>query len=432
MSGKRSARQRRVSFQQPAVLQMTESLEFRRLLTATSDEICHEPLFVETDATGESSTDRPEADAAIEFEAEAEFSPRVISCELPEDFWRCRLPVPGVPIEPEIEPEIESEIEPEIALEYVTCEVPEEISAEMSPEPGPAGVDESSAVLEVPEWIAGISEEQPMDAGLTEVDGSETEFGEYFVCGWPDGSFTDVTGSVPEECLRFEDRMFWTGEMDLAADPGQPEIWGEGFADLTDGEPGGEAFVEDWPALEDWNEPLILSDDSLLLMNSDLRPLPVMMLRTFAFDPAVRSIAAETAANIPDVAIRQRSLDSVFVQRTAPSTAFSDRNIDGRLIAVRSETRQAAPGPVVGRRQASAVSTTIGARRNIAEVLSSETSSEASELDVLSEPMRRQPPRPVRPVESEQPPIAPVSDTVTTNTQDAAVAELFVQGLPPQ
>lgn len=428
MSGKRSARHRRVSFQQPAVLQMTESLEFRRLLTAASDEICDESLFGQTDATGGSSTVRPEADAAIEFEAEAEFSPVVISCELPVDFWRCGLPVPGVPIEPEVQPEIE----PEIALEYVTCEIPEEISAEMTPEPGPEGVDESSAMFEVPEWIAGIREEQPVDAGLTEVDGSETEFAEYFVCGWPDGSFTDVTGSVPEECLRFEDKMFWTGDMDLVADPEQPEIWGEGFTEFTEGEPGGEAFVEDWPTLEEWNEPLILSDDSLLLMNSDLRPIPVMMLRTFAFDPAVRSIAAETAANIPDVAIRQRSLDSVFVQRAAPSTAFSDRNIDGRLIAVRSETRQAAIGTVVGRRQASAVSTTIGARRNIAEVLSSETSSEASELDVLSEPIRRQPQRPVRPVESEQPPIAPVSDTVTTNTQDAAVAELFVQGLPPQ
>lgn len=424
MSGKRSARQRRVSFQQPAVVQMTESLEFRRLLTAASDEICHEPLFVETDATGDSSTDRPEADAAIEFEAEAEFSPRVISCELPEDFWRCGLPVPGVPIELEVEPEIE--------LEYVTCEISEEISAEMTPEPGPAGVNESSAAIEVPEWTAGISEEQPIDAGLTEVDGSETEFGEYFVCGWPDGFFTDVTGSVPEECLRFEDKMFWTGEMDLVADPGQPEIWGEGFSELPEGEPGGETFVEDWPAFEDWNEPLILSDEGLLLMNSDLWPVPVMMLRTFAFDPDVRSIAAETAANMADVAIRQRSLDSVFVQRAVPSTAFSDRNIDGRLIAVRSETRQAAPGPVVGRRPAPSVSTTFGARRNIAEVLSTETSSEASELDVLAEPIRRQPPRPVQPVESEQPPIAPVSDTVTKNTQDAAVAELFVQGLPPQ
>lgn len=431
MSGKRSARQRRVSLQQPAVLQMAESLEVRRLLTAAGDEICAEPLLLEKGPADDYPVDQPGMDTPGDFETGLEYRPQVISCELPEDFWRCGLPMPEIPVEPEIE------------LEYVTCEIPDETSAELTLES--AVVDETNAVLEGFEWFEEVSEERPVDAGLSGDDRNEADFGEYLVCGWPDESFTDFAGSVSEEFYWSDDKMSWSGDVDSAFDPEQLEGLSQGFAELTIDEPSGEEFFEDWPVFEEWNDPLILSDDSLLLMNSDLQPFPVMMLRTFALAPAVESSAAAIAAEVADVSIRQHSPESVFAQRAVASTALSDRSIDARLVAVRSEARPAVPGAAVLRRPVPAASTTFGPRQTIAELLPTEISRELSELDVLPEPVRRQQPRPEPPVNTEQPPIAPVSDdssvirtqkpmsdTVATNTQDTAVAELFVQGLPPQ
>jgi len=435
MSGKRSARQRRVSLHQPAVLQTAESLEVRRLLTAASDEILAEPLVLETAPADDYAAEQPVEDESIQFETELEFIPQVISCEFPEDFWRCVLPVPEGPIEPGIE------------LEYVTGEVPQEISAELTVEP--EQVDENTGGFEVSEWFPEVGEERPEDVWLSGDDSSEAGTGEYFVCGVSDGSFTDFSECVPEENFRFDDKMLWSGEVDLLADPEQPEVWGESFAELADsessGDASGDAFVEDWPVFAEWNEPLILSDDSLLMLSRDLQPSPIMMLRTFALAPAVESSFALNAANVSDVAGPPRSPDSVFSQHAVPSPGSSVHDVDVRLIAVRSETRRAVPGPAVGRRRVPAIATAFQAPQNITEVLSTELSSETSELDVLARPVPRRRPQTEQPVNTEHPPVAPVyeeasvhrtpktpSDTTATPTPDAIVAELFFQGLSSQ
>lgn len=355
MAGHRSLRQRRATTLPCAAAQIAELLESRRLLAAVLDdgmqkesaiseelpaelvadeELLCEPIAVEL-STDEVVVDELIVDEAIaeavafsQEEGDEEFTPILVVCEFPEELWT-RCPVDFDPNaadgsvlyethDLESMPWIDSMGEPDAVIDELTD----------------AGEFDWSIDYTTVRGLGGDAEYGSYDGseGFEVTDPDVIAKGDWEDVTWTEfvDAGTDLTLELPTDNIVSTDFQ-----------PENPKLWSrDGFLPaVEDFEP--QLMLFSFP-MEGSFSP-VLAADTEFAPASSLRGGSGVVLRTLKLSVPTDSVSLTSQPLPSNFVPEQRRMESIFAGQVVGAGLSGDQAADSRLIAVRTESRAAAP-----------------------------------------------------------------------------------------
>ena len=355
MAGQRSPRQRRASMRPFAAAQIAELLESRKLLAAVLDggmleesaiseevpaevvaeeELLCEPIAVELSSdevvVDEMTVDEAAAEAVAfsQGEVDEQFTPILVVCEFPEELWT-RCPVDFDPNaadgsvlyethDVESMPWIDSMGEPDVAIDELTHAGEWDWSIDYTTVRGIVGdaeyaTDDGSEGFEVtdPDVIA-------------KGDWEEVTWTEFVDAG-TDSTLELPTDNIVSTEFQPEDHKLWSRDSFLpAVEDYEPQL-------MLFSTPMEQAFTP------------VLPPDTEFVPASSLRGGFGVVLRTLTLSVPTDSVSLTSQPLPSNFVPEQRRMESIFAGQVVSAGLSGDLAADSRLIAVRTESRAAAP-----------------------------------------------------------------------------------------